>query len=73
MGFGGLSGAAAREGYVGWDEAAKRRRLRFVANNVRFLILPWVRVQHLASRVLALTLRPLSADWQQVWKPGWSR
>lgn len=57
-----------REGYVGWDEATKRRRLRFVANNVRFLILPWVRVQHLASRVLALTLRRLSADWQQVWK-----
>jgi len=60
--------APLREGYVGWDETTKRRRLRFVANNIRFLIPPWVRVRHLASKVLALNLRRLSADWQQVWK-----
>ena len=57
-----------REAYVGWDEATKRRRLHLVANNIRFLILPWVRVRHLASKVLALNLRRLSADWQTVWK-----
>ena len=59
--------APLREAYVGWDELTKRRRLHFVANNVRFLVLPWVRVKCLASRVLALNLRRLSADWQQVW------
>jgi len=57
-----------REAYVGWDEETKRRRLHFVANNVRFLILPWVCVRHLASKVLALNLRRLSADWEAVWR-----
>ena len=59
--------APLREAYVGWDEATKRRRLHFVANNIRFLIPPWVRVRHLASKVLALNLRRLCADWQEVW------
>jgi hypothetical protein len=63
-------GAAAlksrhRERYVGWDAKTKYRRLSFVANNVRFLILPWVQVRHLASVVLSRTLRRLSADWEQ--------
>ena len=60
--------APLREAYIGWDESSKRRRLHLVTNNVRFLILPWVRVRHLASRLLALNLRRLSADWQAVWK-----
>jgi hypothetical protein len=60
--------APLREAYIGWDEATKRRRLHFVANNIRFLILPWVRVRHLASKILAANLRRLSADWQTVWK-----
>jgi hypothetical protein len=62
-------GAAAlksrhRESYVGWDEKTKFERLHLVANNVRFLILPWVRVPHLASSVLSKNLRRLSADWE---------
>ena len=52
-----------REGYIGWDARTKQQRLRFVANNSRFLILPWVRVPHLASSVLAANVRRLSADW----------
>jgi hypothetical protein len=60
--------APLRDAYVGWSELTKRRRLHLVTNNVRFLILPWVRVRHLASKVLALNLRRLSADWQAVWK-----
>jgi hypothetical protein len=59
--------APLRERFIGWDEAAKRRSLRLVASNVRFLVLPWVRVPHLASKVLGRTLRRLSADWQQRW------
>jgi len=42
-----------REAYIGWDEKTKYRRLSFVANNVRFLILPWVEVPNLASVVLS--------------------
>lgn len=57
----------ARDRLIGWDEPTKRRRLHLVANNVRFLVLPWVRVKNLASRVLALNLRRLSADWQRAW------
>jgi hypothetical protein len=57
----------AREQYVGWDEQTKAAQLRLVANNVRFLVPPWVRVRCLASRVLALCLRRLSRDWQAAW------
>jgi hypothetical protein len=59
--------APLRERYIGWDEATKRQRLHLVVNNVRFLVLPWVRVHNLASKVLALTLRRLSADWEQAY------
>lgn len=58
----------ARERYLGWNDGARRERLHLVANNVRFLVLPWVRVRNLASRVLALNLHRLSADWQQRWR-----
>lgn len=59
--------APLRDAWVGWDEATKRRRLHLVTNNIRFLILPWVRVRHLASKVLAMNLRRLAADWEQAW------
>jgi len=55
----------SRDQFIGWDEAAKRKNLYLVANNTRFLILDWVRIKHLASKILALSLRRLSADWQQ--------
>jgi len=54
-----------REAWIGWDEQTKYRRLSFVADNVRFLIPPWVEVPNLASVVLSRTLRRLSADWEQ--------
>jgi len=57
----------ARERFVGWDEPMRRRRLHLVANNFRFLVLPWVRVKNLASRVLGANLRRLAADWQARW------
>jgi len=57
----------ARERFVGWDEQTKRRHLHLVATNVRFLVLPWVRVKSLASKVLAYNLRRLSRDWQATW------
>lgn len=54
-----------REAWIGWDEALKWRRLHLIANNVRFLILPGVQRKNLASKILALNLQRLSADWQQ--------
>lgn len=54
---------AVRDGWIGWDERARQRNLQRVVNNSRFLILPWVRVKNLASRVLSLALRRLCVDW----------
>lgn len=54
-----------RDRYIGWDEITKRRNLHNIANNVRFLILPWICIKHLASKVLALSLRRLGEDWRE--------
>lgn len=64
-----LFGAAAwrvrsRDEFVGWDDDTRAERLSWITNNVRFLILPWVRVPHLASHLLARLTRQLAADWQ---------
>ena len=72
----GWAGAALqaplRDRYIGWDESTKRRHLRLVVSNIRFLVLPWVQVECLASKVLACNLRRLSKDWQQAWgHPVW--
>lgn len=68
--IGGLSFSApawrlgARDEWIGWDDAGRRTGLPRVINNSRFLILPSVRVPHLASHVLGLALRRVAADWQ---------
>lgn len=56
-----------RDAWIGWAPPLQWRRLPFVVNNVRFCLLPPAR-PNLASRVLALTLRRLSADWE--WAHG---
>lgn len=57
-----------RERWIGWSSRQRARRLGLVVNNSRFLILPErQRYPNLASRVLGLTLRRLSDDWQQQW------
>jgi len=55
---------SVRDGWIGWDEAARQRNLQRVVNNSRFLLLPWVRVRNLASTVLSMVVRRLRADWQ---------
>lgn len=55
----------ARDRWIGWLPSQQWRRLPLVVNNARFLILPWVRVPHLASRVLALSTRRLDVDWRE--------
>jgi len=62
----------ARDLFIGWSEDQKKIYLDRVANNSRFLILPWVRIPHLASHVLSLNIRRLSKDWeQQFHQPLW--
>jgi len=55
----------ARDEFIGWDENVRRKNLYLIANNTRFLVLPWIRVTHLASKVLSLSLKRLSSDWQK--------
>ena len=47
---------------------ARRRNLRFLAYNTRFLILPWVEVPHLASHLLARAAKLLSQDWERLYR-----
>ena len=54
---------ACRDTVIGWDCSQRKKNLPLVANNVRFLILPWVQVEHLASKVLAANIRVLAKDW----------
>lgn len=53
-----------RDGWIGWERSLQWRRLRWIANNVRFLVLPQWRQPNLASRVLGLNLKRLSRDWE---------
>lgn len=64
-----LFGAAAwkcqdRDGFIGWSMEARERHLGLVANNARFLILPWTRVPGLASWFLSRVGRRIQQDWQ---------
>jgi hypothetical protein len=54
---------APRDSYIGWDEAARSSGLTRIVNNSRFLILPWVRIPHLASHVLSLSAEAIARDW----------
>jgi len=54
----------ARDVWIGWDDATRAQQLPHVVSNSRFLLLPWIRIQNLASTTLALALRRLPADWR---------
>lgn len=54
----------SRDRFIGWSGEARRRNIRFLAYNTRFLILPWVQVPHLASYILGRIARRLSEDWE---------
>ncbi len=65
LGFGAAAWKTApRDAFIGWTALQREARLHLVVNNARFLILPWVRSLHLASKLLGLAARQLPADWQ---------
>lgn len=55
---------APRDRFVGWSDQQRRHNLQQIANNSRFLILPWVRTPNLASCILGAVARRLRRDWQ---------
>jgi hypothetical protein len=57
----------ARDRFIGWSPQARCCNLGSIAYNPRFLILPWVKVPHLASHVLGVMARVLAADWEQAY------
>jgi len=62
-------GAAAwkcqdRDRFIGWSASQRQQHLAKVANNSRFLILPWVRVPGLGSWILAQVSGRIAGDWQ---------
>lgn len=68
-----LFGSAAwkvepRDSFIGWDAKTRKRNLAFITNNMRFLLLPWVQVKHLASHLLGKIVRRISDDWIENYK-----
>jgi hypothetical protein len=61
---------AARDRVLGWTEAERSIRLHEGTNNTRFLILPWVRVPHLASHLLGAVARRIDRDWRAKYGHG---
>jgi len=60
-----------RDRFIGWDQQTRKRNIHRLAYNTRFLILPWIRVPHLASHLLSRMAARVSADWERVYAhPG---
>jgi hypothetical protein len=57
----------SRDRYIGWNADARKRNIRFVAYNTRFLILPWVTVPNLASHILGRVTSALPGDWERIY------
>jgi hypothetical protein len=56
-----------RDRHIGWSKDQRTAHIRFVAYQTRFLIVPWVRVPHLASYLLGRVCRRLAADWEHLY------
>lgn len=56
-----------RDSYIGWSGEKKYKRLKYIVNNARFLVLPWINQKNLASKVLSLNLKRLSLDYERIY------
>lgn len=54
----------ARDAWIGWSDPQRQRNLQLIVNQGRFLMLPWVRVPGLASKILGLSARHMPHDWE---------
>ncbi len=59
--------SGARDKWIGWSPEQQWQRLQFLANSQRFLFLPGIRIKNLASKILSINVKRLSADWQAVY------
>jgi len=58
---------APRDAWIGWSDQERKRNLQYIVSNSRFLVLPWVSVRGLASKILSLASRQLPQDWQRLY------
>jgi hypothetical protein len=58
---------APRDAWIGWSDEERKRNLQYIVCNSRFLVLPWVSVRCLASKILSLAARQLPDDWQRLY------
>ena len=58
---------AERDRWIGWSVPQRERNLQLIVNHSRFLILPWVRVKGLASKILSHCIRRIPADWETLY------
>jgi hypothetical protein len=56
-----------RDRFIGWGREARRRNIGFIGYNSRYLILPWVRVPHLASHILGRMAAMVPRDWERIY------
>jgi hypothetical protein len=59
---------APRDHWIGWSDFARKCNLPRIINNSRFLILPWIQVPHLASKILSLAVHQLPDDWLDAYR-----
>jgi len=57
-----------RDEWIGWDDGTRIRNLQNIVNNSRFLVLPWVEVKNLASRILSEAVRRMTVDWKRQYR-----
>jgi len=53
-----------RDNWIGWNKAAQQHNRHLIVNNCRFLILPWIKIKNLASKILSLAVKIMPLDWQ---------
>jgi hypothetical protein len=64
LGFGAAAWKVEpRDRWIGWSDRQRQERLHLIVNNARFLILPWIQCQNLASKLLGMVARRLADDW----------
>ena len=57
----------SRDAFIGWDKSTKDKNLHFVASNTRLLLLPWISIKYLASKILALNVKRICDDWLRIY------
>lgn len=55
----------SRDQWIGWDSEIRKKHLFLIVNNSRYLILPWVKIKYLASKVLSLISKQIRNDWRE--------